>query len=99
MNSCTLRFLEEILRCLRQDQVERNCFDRDAVLGAKLLGDLRESGPAARYEDQIESVASEQLGQFIADASGSSGDESGLLCGHIGEAPRADVSASRRRTV
>jgi hypothetical protein len=46
----------------------------------QIISELDQFVPAARYQNQVAVIACEELGEFISDAAGSPGDESGLVC-------------------
>ena len=67
------------LRSRRSREVERDCLGRNAKLALKFLGKLREPVRTAGHENNVVMIFGEELGQFVSDAAGGAGDESGLI--------------------
>jgi hypothetical protein len=74
--------VEKKLRGRRRGEVKRNGFGRDAELALELIGKLRELGRAARDQHEVVMVFGKELGQFVSDAAGGTGDEGDLAITH-----------------
>ena len=79
-DALALQLVEQKLWRRRCGEIEGDGLDRDAV-SLQFVGDLRELVGAAGDEHQVVVVAGEKLGEFVSDAAGGAGDESG---GHEG---------------
>jgi hypothetical protein len=75
-NALALKLVEKKLRCGRSGEIKRDGLNRDAV-SLQLRGDLRELVRAASDKHQVVMIASEELGEFVSEAAGGTGDKHG----------------------
>src|SRR5580692_5186826 len=80
-DALALQLVEEKLRSWHGCEIERDGLGRNPKLALKLLGKLCELGRAPGYENDVVMIFGKKLGQFISDAAGRAGDESGLVHG------------------